>query len=137
METTETVNVKKSRQVRITFTEGIATVNVTGSDDSKEFDMQFLSDEIKTELLHYGWKQKVSDFRASDKLQGVDKLDAISECHDMLLSGEFTQKRAVSVNVITSEQIETWREMSDKEKDTVRLIAPTKAKKLDQAIEIK
>lgn len=134
METTETVNETKKRQVRITFTEGIATVNVNGSDESQEFDITKFSDDIIEELLQYGWKQKVSDYRASDKLQGSDKLEAIADCHDMLQAGDFRQKRAVSVNVLTDEQVKVWADMSEAEKSAVRLIAPAKAKKLDSAI---
>ncbi len=137
METTSDVNVTKKRQVRITFTEGIATVNVNGTDETEEFDITKFSDDIIEELLQYGWKQKVSDYRASDKLQGIDKLEAIGDCHKMLINGDFRQKRAVSVNVLTADQISAWGTMSDIEKDSVRLIAPAKAKKLDSAILIK
>ncbi len=123
MENTTDVNVKKSRIVRITFTAGVATVNVNDSDESKDFDIRNFSDEIVQELLQYGWKQKVSDYRASDKLRGSDKLDAIAECHEMLINGEFRQKRESSA-VPIAEQIIAFGNLSDDQKEAIKLVSP-------------
>ena len=130
--TNEEVSVKR-RQVKITF-EGLnATVKVNGSDNVMTFDIDGLDDNIKHELLQYGWKQKVSDFRASDKLVEDEKVEAIAECHTMLESGEFRQKGAVREKVSIEDQLAAWSEMSDTEKANVNLISPNLFKKLEKA----
>lgn len=134
METTETVTPNKKRQVKFTF-EGLkATVNVTGSDNVKEFDIEPLSDEIKLQLLQYGFKQKLSDYRAGDKLREDEKLEAIEECYGMLASGEFRQKGAEREKVSFEDRLEAWQELSDEQKQAVKpIIGEAMFTKLEKA----
>ena len=118
------------RQVKFTFTGLVATVNVNGTDDKKQFDIVPLSDDIKLELIQYGFKQKLSDYRANDKLVGSDKMNAMAECYDMLASGNFRQTHKKGV-WLTEEIISEWLKMTETEKSTVRLFAPERAAKLD------
>ena len=124
METT-----KKERIVRITFTGLNATVNVKGLDEPEEFDIEELSDEIKLFLLQYGWKQKVSDFHASDKFKGQEKMDAIKDCHEMLKSGESRIKGETN-RMSTDEQFLEWQEFTDEVKDSIKLINPALHRKM-------
>lgn len=117
------------RQVKFTFTGLVATVNVNGEDPMK-LDITPLSDDIKLELIQYGFKQKLSDFRANDKLVGYEKLNAVAECYEMLKSGNFRQTHKKGV-WLTEEVISEWQKMTDADKTTVRLIAPERAAKLD------
>lgn len=124
METTETVIVKKQRQVRVTF-EGLqATVNVKDSDDVIVYSIDELSDEIRLKLLQYGWKQKVSDYRASDKLQGEDKAEAIGDCHKMLANGDFTQKRESNSGPTLAEQKERFQQASESDQEALKRTLP-------------
>lgn len=125
---------KKKRQVKIQFDGLSASVNVNGLDETYTFEVSLLSEDMKIELLRYGWKQKVSDYRASDKLQGFDKLEAIKQCHEMLEDGKFTSGRKGGFG-ITNEAVESWIAMSDEEKAKVRLVALGQTKKLDDAVE--
>lgn len=138
MDTTpKEVTVEKKRQVKFTFTGLVATVVVNGVDDEDKavFDITPLSDEIKLELMQYGFKQKLSDFRAGDKLTGYDKIAAMVECYEMLVGGTFRQKRQSGGVWLTDEVVENWRNMIDSDKETVRKVAPDRAKKLDEKIE--
>ncbi len=122
METINNEATSKKRQVKITFTEGSAIVTVNGSDEKYEALLSDIPDDIKEELLHYGWKQKVSDFRASDRLQGSDKMEAIMECHEMLVGGEFRQKGVERSKVSFEERLIAWKTLSAQDKDSVRFI---------------
>jgi hypothetical protein len=124
METT-----KKERIVKVTFTGLNATVTVKDLDESMDFDIDSLSDEIKTFLIQYGWKQKVSDFRAADKLKGQEKLDAIIDCHKMLQDGE-TRIKGETVRMSTEDQFVEWQKMSDETKDSIKLINPALHRKM-------
>lgn len=130
MDTQTNESTVKKHQVKTTFTGLIATVNVNGIKQS--FDIADLPDEIKVDLLQYGWKQKVSDYRANDRLQGQDKLDAIVECHEMLDNGNFRQVRAKAESMSIEEQLLAWSEMSDVEKQAVKSVAPEKYNKLEK-----
>lgn len=130
MDTQTTEATVKKHQVKTTFTGLIATVNVNGIKQS--FDIADLPDEIKIDLLQYGWKQKVSDFRANDRLQGQDKLDAIVECHEMLDEGNFRQVRAKAETIPISEQLAEWAKMTDTDKLKVKAVAPSVFAKLEK-----
>lgn len=127
---TPTIEVPVKRQVKFTFTGLVASVYVNGSDKKLGFDITPLSDDIKLELIQYGFKQKLSDYRANDKLVGIEKVAAIAECYEMLKSGNFRQTRKSGV-WLTEEVISEWQEMSDTDKAMVRKFAPERAAKLD------
>jgi len=134
METTETVVPEKKRQVKFTFEGLIATVNVSGSDNAEVFDIEELDEDIKLQLLQYGFKQKLSDFRAGDKLREEEKLEAIKECYEMLAEGNFRQASVKAKGPSFEEQLEGWRQMSDEEKKRAALlIGQAKADKLEKA----
>lgn len=135
MEATNTVETKQKRQVKITFTEGIATVSVNGSDESIDYTLTDIPDNIREELFQYGWKQKVSDYKAGDRLQGDDKLEAISDCHEMLLKGEFRQKGEARQKVSFEERLKGWRGLSAEVRDSIRsMLGESLCLKLDKAI---
>ncbi len=125
------VTVEKKHQVKFTFTGLVATVNVNGQDPMK-LDITPLSDEIKLELIQYGFKQKLSDFRAGDKLLGYEKLNAIAECYEMLEAGNFRQTRTKAESMSIEDQLAAWSEMSDAEKQIVKSVAPEKFAKLER-----
>lgn len=118
----------KKHQVKTTFSGLIATVNVNGIKQS--FDIADLPDDIKIDLLQYGWKQKVSDYRANDRLQGQDKLDAIVECHEMLDNGNFRQIRAKAETMSLEDRLIAWDKMTDNEKLAVKSVDPSLYNKL-------
>lgn len=132
MDNTTEETVEKKRQVKFTFTGLVATVYVNGSDDKQMFDIAPLSDDIKLELIQYGFKQKLSDFRASDKLIGDEKVAAMGECYEMLESGKFRQSREPSKLLITEEHVEAWSKMSDADKLLIKDFAPSRYKKLTE-----
>lgn len=135
MEATNTTETKQKRQVKITFTEGHATVKVNGSEDEIEYTLTDIPDEIREELFQYGWKQKVSDYKAGDLLRGEDKLEAITECHEMLLAGEFRQKGEKRQKVSFETQLKSWEKMDDTEKKAVRsVIGNSRCDKLEKAV---
>lgn len=134
METNNENTEAKKRQVKITFTDGSANVTVVGTDADMDFDLTQFPDNVVAELAQYGWKQKVSDFRANDKLRGDDKLDAIAECHEMLVNGEF-RKKGKKEKISFDERLKAWRPMSDTIRDSVRpMLGSALCKKLDNAI---
>ncbi len=126
------VTVEKKRQVKFTFTGLVAKVNVNGSDKTEIFDIAPLSDEIKLELIQYGLKQKLSDFRANDLLRGDEKISAMIECYEMLEAGNFRQTRTKAESMSIEDQLIAWSEMSDAEKQIVKSVAPEKFAKLER-----
>lgn len=134
MEATETVTPSKKRQVKFTFTGLDATVNVNGSDEVKHFSISELSDSIQEQLLQYGFKQKLSDYRAGDKLQGDEKLEAIEECYAMLEAGEFRQKSEPKEKVSFAERLAGWELLSSEQREQVKpIIGEALYKKLELA----
>jgi hypothetical protein len=124
METT-----KKERIVKVTFTGLNATVYVKNLKGSTDFDIESLPDEVKTFLLQYGWKQKVSDFRATDKLKGQEKLDAIKTCHEMLESGE-TRIKGETTRMSNDDKFVQWQTFDDTTKKNLSTIDPALYRKM-------
>lgn len=111
----------KHHQIKISFNGDMASVTVNGS-DMEDFDISNFPENIVTELLRYGWKQKVSDYRAADKLRGNDKKDSIAECHQMMMNGTFRQKSEKREKMSFAEQLVQWNKMSDENKTNLRSI---------------
>lgn len=131
---TNNETIAKKRQLKITFTDGSANVKLVDSDTNRDYDLTQFPDSVIAELAQYGWKQKVSDYRANDKLRGDDKLDAITECHDMMVAGEF-RKKGKKEKISFDDRLKAWRPMSAEIRDSIRpMLGSALCKKLDNAI---
>ena len=131
---TNNETVAKKRQLKITFTDGSANVKLVDSDANRDYDLTQFPENVIMELAQYGWKQKVSDYRANDKLKGDDKLDAITECHDMLVAGEF-RKKGKKEKISFEERLKVWRPMSAEIRDNIRpMLGSALCKKLDNVM---
>lgn len=123
METTETVTPEPKRQsVKYSHVEGLVTITLPNTELADTVDLNSLPDNIKAELLFYGFKQKTADYKANEKLKGADKYEAVLDCVERFIEGEFNQKKTESEKVSFEDRLTAWLVMPVEQREAVKPI---------------
>jgi hypothetical protein len=107
---------------------GLATVTFP-SGTTAEFHMSLLPDEINTELVKYGFKQKLSDSLAGYEGSDDDKADLLRAMYDQLKAGEWTSRREAQPRLDANTLIVNMVKAGIDEETAKKLVAASKVEK--------